>query len=98
MRYAILLASLLLAVPGFTPAFADEQPVELKPGPGLDTVNANCGGCHSLDYIRMNSPFLTAADWKAEVGKMRAAFGAPVDEADAATIATYLADNYGTAK
>jgi mono/diheme cytochrome c family protein len=94
MRFAILLAATLLAAP----AFADEQPVELKPGPGLETVNANCAGCHSLDYVRMNSPFLTADAWKAEVGKMRASFGAPIDDADAATIAAYLAENYGVAK
>ena len=94
MRRVILLATLLLAAP----AFADEQPVTLKPGAGLDAVNANCGGCHSLDYIRMNSPFLTAAAWKAEVAKMRAAFGAPIDDADAAAIAAYLAANYGVAK
>ncbi len=94
MRLAILLAALLLAAP----AFAEEQPVDLKPGPGLDVVNANCAGCHSLDYVRMNSPFLTANDWKAEVGKMRAAFGAPINDADAGIIATYLAENYGPAK
>ena len=94
MRRSILLAALLLAVP----ALADEQPVELRPGTGLDAVNANCGGCHSLDYIRMNSPFLTADGWKAEVAKMRAAFGAPIDDPDAAAIQAYLATQYGAAK
>ncbi len=93
MRRAILLAALLAS-----PAFAAEEPVDLKPGAGLDAVNANCGGCHSLDYIRMNSPFLSADAWKAEVAKMRAAFGAPIDAADAAAIQSYLAANYGAAK
>ena len=63
---------LLLAV---VPARADEQPVDLKPGPGQDVVQAECNVCHSLDYIRMNSPFLTAEAWKVEVTKMRTAFG-----------------------
>jgi mono/diheme cytochrome c family protein len=94
MRNPILLAALLLAAP----AFAEEQPVELRPGAGVDVVNANCGGCHSLDYVRMNAPFLTADGWKAEVAKMRAAFGAPIDDADAATIQAYLATAYGVAK
>ena len=93
MQRAILLAAIALAAP----AFADEQPVVLKPGPGLDAVTANCGGCHSLDYVRMNAPFLGADAWKAEVTKMRAAFGAPIGDADAAAIQTYLAQTYGPA-
>ena len=42
-------------------AAAEEKPVELKKGPGLDKVEGNCSGCHSLDYIVMNSPFPNAA-------------------------------------
>ena len=36
-------------------AAAQEQAIALKPGRGLDTVQANCNACHSLDYIQMNS-------------------------------------------
>jgi mono/diheme cytochrome c family protein len=75
---------------------AAEQPVQLKPGPGLDRVEGNCAGCHSLDYVPMNSPFLNAAGWDAEVAKMINAFGAPIDQADAKIIADYLKSNYGT--
>ena len=39
------------------PAAAQEKPVDLKKAPGLDKVEANCSGCHSLDYILMNSPY-----------------------------------------
>jgi mono/diheme cytochrome c family protein len=85
-----LLAALLAA-----PAAAQEKPVTLKKGAGLDQVEANCGACHSLDYIQMNSPFLTAAMWAAEVAKMINAFGAPISEADARAIADYLKANYG---
>ena len=67
-----------------------------KPGPGLDKVEGNCGVCHSLDYVQMNSPFLNAAGWNAEVTKMIKAFGAPISDADAKTIADYLAKNYGS--
>jgi hypothetical protein len=42
----------------------------------------------------MNSPFLTAEAWKAEVAKMRSAFGAPIDDETAAEITAYLATNY----
>ena len=76
-------------------AAAGEEPVELKKAPGIDRVEANCGACHSLDYIPMNSPFLNAAGWDAEVAKMINAFGAPIDQADARIIADYLKNNYG---
>jgi sulfite dehydrogenase (cytochrome) subunit B len=75
---------------------AAEEPVELKKAPGIDRVEANCGSCHSLDYIPMNSPFLSAAGWDAEIAKMINAFGAPIDQADAKVIADYLKNNYGT--
>ena len=78
------------------PAAADEPTVQLKPGPGLDKVEGNCSACHSLDYIQMNSPFLNAAGWNAEVTKMIKAFGAPIDDADARAIVDYLAKNYGS--
>lgn len=87
MRY--LTIALLLA----TPALADEA-VPLKPGPGLDAVQASCGTCHTLNYIRMNSVFLTPDAWKAEVTKMRSALGAPIDDDTAATIIKYLSTNY----
>ena len=76
-------------------AAAEEKPIQLKPGPGLGKVEGNCGGCHSLDYVLMNSPFLNAAGWDAEVAKMINAFGAPIDQADAKIIADYLKSNYG---
>jgi sulfite dehydrogenase (cytochrome) subunit B len=78
------------------PAAAEERPVALKQAPGLDAVEANCGACHSLDYIQMNSPFPSATVWDAEVTKMIKAFGAPIGEADAKTIAEYLKKNYGS--
>jgi len=77
------------------PAFADEASVALTKAPGLDKVASNCGTCHSLDYIQMNSPFMSAATWDAEVTKMIKAFGAPISDADAAAIKEYLKANYG---
>jgi mono/diheme cytochrome c family protein len=76
-------------------AAAEEVPVVLKAGSGLDKVEGHCAACHSLDYIRMNSPFLDAAGWDAEVSKMINAYGAPISAADAKTIADYLKANYG---
>ena len=88
----IALVAVVLAVP----AAADEKPIELKKAPGLDKVEGNCGACHSLDYIQMNSPYPNAALWDAEVTKMIKAFGAPIDDADAKAIADYLKKNYGS--
>ena len=79
------------------PAMAQElQEIKLKPGPGLPKVEHNCATCHTLAYIPMNSPFLNAAGWNAEVTKMIKALGAPVSEDDAKAIIDYLTKNYGT--
>jgi sulfite dehydrogenase (cytochrome) subunit B len=91
-----LVIVLALAAAITLPAAAQEKPVELKKAPGLDQVEANCSGCHSLDYIVMNSPFPNAALWDAEVTKMIKAFGAPIGDADAKIIADYLKKNYGS--
>jgi hypothetical protein len=86
------LAAAMLALP----SGAEERPVELKKAPGLEKVEGNCSGCHSLDYIVMNSPFPNAALWDAEVAKMIKVFGAPVSDGDAKVIADYLKANYGS--
>lgn len=75
-------------------AMADDAPAPLRPGPGADVASANCGTCHTSDYIAMNSVFLTSDGWRAEVTKMRTAFGAPIDDGTAAQIVAYLAANY----
>ena len=90
--FALVFVAALIALP----AAAAEQEIALKKAPGVDKVEANCQACHSLAYIPMNSPFLNAAGWNAEVTKMIKAFGAPIDDADAKAIAEYLAKNYGT--
>lgn len=87
-------AAAVLAVASGGAAVADEKPVEIKPSAGADKVEGNCAACHSLDYIPMNSPFLSATAWDAEVRKMINAFGAPIGAADAKTIVDYLKANY----
>lgn len=91
-----IFAVVLLASTVVVSAAAGEEPVALKQAPGLDKVEINCGGCHSLDYVVMNSPFPTAALWDTEVAKMIKAFGAPIDTTDAKIIADYLKKNYGS--
>jgi len=90
--FALAFIAAMIAVP----ALADEQQIQLKKADGVDKVEANCQACHTLAYIPMNSKFLNAAGWNAEVTKMIKAFGAPIDDSDAKTIADYLAKNYGS--
>ena len=91
MKLAFALAALVCA----SPAWADEKPVPLKNAPERDMVAANCGACHTLDYIRTNAPFMDRPVWTAEVNKMITAFGAPIAKEDAAKITDYLVKNYG---
>jgi sulfite dehydrogenase (cytochrome) subunit B len=78
-----------------TGAMGDESAVRLAKDPGSDLVRARCAICHSLDYIPMNSPFMTRTGWEAEVRKMIKMMGAPVAEAEVAPIVDYLAAHYG---
>ena len=88
--FRYLTVALLLAAP----AVLADEPVALKPGPGLDAVQASCATCHTLNYIKMNSVFLSPDVWKAEVTKMRTALGAPIDDDTANIILKYLTTNY----
>jgi len=82
---------------GAPAAYAADAPSALKAGAGLEVVETSCSVCHTTDYIRMNSPFLTPAAWKAEVEKMRTAYGAPIDDDNAAEIVKYLSAHYAVA-
>jgi len=89
----------MIAVPAVAAAagaLAAERPGTLKDAPARAVVENNCGACHSLDYIPMNSPFPTAKVWQAEVTKMIRVFGAPISPADAEAITGYLTENYGS--
>jgi sulfite dehydrogenase (cytochrome) subunit B len=92
MRQFLILATLALGVPASAANAAD--PVPLKPGPGSEITATVCNSCHTSNYIVMNSTFMPPAGWKAEVAKMRNAFGAPLDEDTQAAITTYLSANY----
>ena len=76
-------------------ALAAERGITLKEAPGRAMVENLCGGCHSLDYIAINAPFMNRQTWTAEVNKMINAFAAPIAQNDAATIIDYLSVNYG---
>jgi hypothetical protein len=76
-------------------AFAQERPIALKEAAGKAVTENLCSGCHSLDYIRINAPFMNRQGWTASVNKMVQMFGAPIPANDAQTIIEYLTANYG---
>ena len=67
-----------------------------KPGPNLETVQNNCTGCHSADYVRTQPRGAKFREdfWRAEVTKMIKVYGASIDEADIGKIVDYLAQTY----
>ena len=95
-----LLAVLLLGVGpaiGAPVTYAlPEETAALKEGPGMENAAA-CGACHSTDYISTQPRGLgnPRAFWQAEVVKMKAAYGAPIEDADVGKIVDYLVAAYG---
>jgi mono/diheme cytochrome c family protein len=77
------------------PPVSAQPVITIAPGTGQELVASACAVCHSLSYIPMNSPFMTPAVWTAEVAKMRAAYGAPIDDESAKEITAYLVSHYG---
>ena len=65
----------------------------LAEGEGRAETESFCAMCHSTRYITMQPP-LPAATWEAEVNKMIKTFGAPIPEASAKKIISYLQTHY----
>jgi mono/diheme cytochrome c family protein len=58
-------------------------------GVGSDLANAHCVICHSAGMV-LRQPPLSFEEWKAEVTKMRAVYGAPLAPDSIEDIARYL--------
>jgi hypothetical protein len=73
----------------------DETAV-FKPGPNLETVQNNCTGCHSADYVQTQPRNAKSKKdfWAAEVSKMIKVYGAPIEDADIGKIVDYLSATY----
>jgi sulfite dehydrogenase (cytochrome) subunit B len=99
MRRSLALAALCLAGAGAARAAYDlpGETAALAPGPNLGTVQANCLGCHSADYVTTQPRSFAdpRAFWGAEVAKMQKAYGAPIADADVQPIVEYLVSTYG---
>ena len=66
---------------------------KLAEGEGRAETESFCAMCHSTRYITMQPP-LPAATWEVEVNKMTKTFGAPIPEASAKKIISYLQTHY----
>ncbi|MGA8173049.1 MAG: cytochrome c [Methylocystis sp.] len=71
-----------------------EETATLRPGPDAETARNNCMSCHSVDYINTQPPRRGREFWEGEVKKMIKSYHAPISDADAKTIADYLAKTY----
>jgi hypothetical protein len=71
----------------------------LRPSPlfGYQIAKEKCGICHSADYISLQPPGMTLAQWTAETVKMQHAYGAPIDETEIKLLGIYLTSTYGDA-
>jgi cytochrome c551/c552 len=76
------------------------ETASLKPStlPGYQIAMQKCGICHSADYIKLQPPAMSQAQWTAEVRKMEHAYAAPLSDTDVTQIGEYLAVTYGAAK
>lgn len=70
------------------------EQVHLKDGPNAEVARRDCSTCHSAEYVYMQPP-LTAEQWRAEIAKMKKAYGAPIDEKDFDALVTYLVSQNG---
>ena len=64
---------------------------------GYAIAQQKCGICHSADYINLQPPLMTLAQWTAEMVKMQHSYGAPIDETEIKLLGIYLASAYGDA-
>jgi mono/diheme cytochrome c family protein len=101
VRPKLIVAVAALALALSAVALKIEPPAEtsrLKAGPGSDLATAQCGGCHSFDYISTQPPGKPLAFWKAEVEKMKKVYGAQIADDQIEPIAQYLTKAYGDGK
>jgi len=64
------------------------------PGVGADIATSQCLICHSAGMV-LTQPSLKKDEWRAEIVKMRTAYGAPIPEDQVAGLAEYLTNING---
>jgi hypothetical protein len=86
------------------PMTGETARIELPPGDDVlpdrrhaEAVDRNCLSCHSTETI-LNQPALSRDVWKAEIDKMRTAFGAQIDPDADDDILAYLTSINGVGR
>jgi mono/diheme cytochrome c family protein len=59
------------------------------PGVGADIATSQCLICHSAGMV-LQQPPLTKSEWRAEIIKMRSAYGAPIPDDQVDGLSEYL--------
>jgi mono/diheme cytochrome c family protein len=59
------------------------------PGAGADIASSQCLICHSAGMV-LTQPPLTKGEWRAEIMKMRSAYGAPIPDDQVDGLSEYL--------
>jgi mono/diheme cytochrome c family protein len=59
------------------------------PGAGADIATSQCLICHSAGMV-LTQPPLTKGEWRAEIMKMRSAYGAPIPDDQVDGLSEYL--------
>lgn len=65
--------------------------------PGYSIAQQKCSICHSADYINLQPPRMTLAQWNGEMVKMQHSYGAPIDDTEIKLLSVYLTSAYGDA-
>jgi mono/diheme cytochrome c family protein len=71
---------------------ASDEP--FPPGIGADIATSQCLICHSAGMITTQPP-LKKDEWRAEIIKMRSAYGAPIPEDQVDSLSEYLTNISG---
>ena len=95
MRLGVFVCLALTVAPLAGVHATGETDLALHEDAAVTTVRAHCSGCHSVDYIQMNAPFMKREGWEAEVRKMIKVMGAPVPDSDVPALVDYLTRYYG---
>jgi mono/diheme cytochrome c family protein len=71
-----------------------ENDEPFPPGIGADLAGSQCLICHSAGMV-LTQPPLKKDEWRAEIMKMRSAYGAPIPDDQVDALSEYLKDING---
>jgi sulfite dehydrogenase (cytochrome) subunit B len=74
---------------------ADGVQLQVSELPGFNKAKADCGACHSAEYMVYQPATAPRAYWEAMVLRMKSVFKAPIDDADVPLLVDYLVKTYG---